>query len=94
MKLFLTGALTAAALAAPGAATAQDASPAADQYSVVPPPSTTSGSGGDPADPGDPRAGGLPFTGLDLAAMGLAAAALTGAGVAIRRVSRKSEPAA
>jgi hypothetical protein len=53
------------------------------------------GEAGDPADPdgsGDPSAvGSLPFTGLDLALMGAAAAGLVAAGFAMRRHAARGE---
>ena len=52
------------------------------------------GGGGDPADPGtatDPGTAGLPFTGLDVGLMGVAAVGLVGAGVLLRRRAHGSE---
>jgi hypothetical protein len=50
----------------------------------------------DPADPGsatDPDTAGLPFTGLDVGLMGVAAAGLVGAGLLMRRRAHGSESA-
>jgi hypothetical protein len=79
-----------AALALAGPATAGD-SPVTDaQYGDSA--SQVSG-GGDPRDPGDPSdpsgdpssVGSLPFTGLDVALMAVAAGGLVGAGLVMRR---------
>lgn len=79
------------ALLLPAAASAQDcAGPTGDQYC----PNTQvltgsgSGSGGDPQDPSATAAGGLPFTGFDIALSLAAGAGLLGAGLALRRASR------
>ena len=74
------------ALAAPAAG--QGSSVTKDQYKDSAS-NVVAGLGGDPGDPSataDPGStGSLPFTGLDLALMGAAAAGLFGAGVVIRR---------
>ncbi len=78
--------IAALALAAPAAG--QGFSPTKDQYRNSAD-GVGAGVGGDPGDPSataDPSStGSLPFTGLDLALMGAAAAGLVGAGVVIRR---------
>ena len=77
-------ALVLGAMAMPALASAQSAqSPSDDQYSVVPPPSTTSGDPGDPADPG--RVASLPFTGLDVIALSAVALAIAGLGLGLGR---------
>jgi hypothetical protein len=73
------------ALPAPAGA-AECEGPTGDQYCENTQVLTAGGSGGS-ADPADPE-GGLPFTGLDLGLSLVAGAALLGAGVALRRVSR------
>jgi hypothetical protein len=73
------------ALPAPaGAADANCAGPTGDQYCDNTQVLTASGAGS--SESTDP--GGLPFTGLDLGLTVAAGAALLGAGVALRRVSR------
>lgn len=88
--------LVGLALLLPASAGAQDcAGPTGDQYC----PNTQvltgggSGSGGDPADPSATGAGGLPFTGLDLALSLAAGAGLLGAGLALRRMSSSRDAA-
>jgi hypothetical protein len=59
------------------------------------------GGGGDPSDPGtadpgsatDPGTAGLPFTGLDIGLMGVAAVGLVGAGLLLRSRAHGSESA-
>jgi hypothetical protein len=76
------------ALPAPaGAAETTCSGPTGDQYCDNTQVLTASGAGS--SDSTEP-AGGLPFTGLDLGLSVAAGAALLGAGVALRRVSRGS----
>jgi hypothetical protein len=77
--------LVLAMLALPALASAQ--TPSDDQYSVIPPPSTTTGAGGDPGDPSglSGRVGSLPFTGLDVIAMSAVALAIAGLGLGLQR---------
>jgi len=85
-------ALVLGMLAMPALASAQ--SPSDDQYSVIPPPSTSTGSGGAPSggapDPGGTglsgRVGPLPFTGFDVIAMSAVALAIAGLGLGLQRV--------
>ena len=76
-------ALVLGMLAMPALASAQ--SPSDDQYSVVPPSTTTS----DPGDPGGTglsgRVGSLPFTGFDVIAMSAVALAIAGLGLGLQR---------
>jgi hypothetical protein len=90
LQLGAVMALVLGMLAMPVFASAQAQSPSDDQYSVVPPPSTSTGSGGDPGDPGDPsglsgRVGPLPFTGFDVIAMAAVALAIAGLGLGLQR---------
>ena len=97
---FAALALVGLALLLPASADAQASGqdctgPTGDQYC----PNTQvltgggSGSGGDPADPTATGAGGLPFTGLDLALSLVAGAGLLGAGLALRRASGSRDAA-
>ncbi len=56
-----------------------------------------SGGSGEPFDPAEPGAsgdgGGLPFTGLDLALLGLAGTGLVALGLGMRRLTRRPDPA-
>jgi hypothetical protein len=72
-----------AALAFAAPASAQTSSVTEDQYSDT---STHFSSGGDPS--GSATVGSLPFTGLDLGLMGVAAVTLVGGGVLIHRRAR------
>jgi len=88
--------LVALALLLPASASAQDCvGPTGDQYC----PNTQvltgsgSGSGGDPQDPSATAAGGLPFTGFDIALSLVAGAGLLGAGLVLRRASRSRDVA-
>jgi hypothetical protein len=88
-KRFVIGAVLALVmgmLAMPVLASAQ--TPSDDQYSVVPPPSTSTGSGGDPGAGGtglSGRVGPLPFTGFDVIAMAAVALAIAGLGLGLQR---------
>jgi hypothetical protein len=79
-------ALVLGMLAMPALASAQN-TPSDDQYSVIPPPSTSTGSGG--GDPGGTglsgRVGPLPFTGFDVIAMSAVALAIAGLGLGLQR---------
>jgi hypothetical protein len=88
-KRFQVGAVLALVLgmlAMPAFASAQSQSPSDDQYSVVPP-STSTGTGGDPGDPSglSGRVGPLPFTGFDVIAMTAVALAIAGLGLGLQR---------
>jgi hypothetical protein len=82
---WLAAALLVLALAAPSAAIA--ASPSNDQYA---PENHQISPGGGPSAPSHNTIGNLPFTGLDVGVLALAAAALLGAGFALRRLSDPS----
>jgi hypothetical protein len=85
----------AIALAIPATASAQS-DPTDAQYQPAAQQISAGGAGGGGAEVGAAEAGGLdervvsglPFTGFDLLAMGLAAVAITGTGFALRRLSR------
>jgi hypothetical protein len=71
----------------PAVAGAQECDgPTGDQYCEPTDVLTASGSGGS-GNTGDPDAGGLPFTGLDLGLAAIAGGVLLGAGVALRRTT-------
>jgi hypothetical protein len=91
---WLAAGLLVVALAAPSVATASSPSnaqyqPQNQQISV------TGGGNGGPSGPSAPSGGNtigsLPFTGLDIGVLALAAAALLGAGFALRRLSDPSK---
>jgi hypothetical protein len=91
--LAVTAALGLSAPAAAGAQTigGNECSPSDVEYD----PATgvlrcLSDPGGGAEDPADPSTAGLPFTGLDLAALGAAALGLLGGGVALRRLGRSA----
>lgn len=73
------------ALAAPSAAIAQ--SPTHAQYEPQNHQISVGGGGNGPSAPSNGNIGSLPFTGLDIGVLALAAAALLGAGFALRRLS-------
>ena len=84
---WLAAGLLVLALAAPSAAMANTPSnaqyePQNHHISVV-----GGGEGGGPSAPSRSTIGSLPFTGLDIGVLALAAAALLGAGFALRRLS-------
>jgi len=81
---WLAVALLVVALAAPAAAIA--ASPSNSQYEPQNH-QISAGGGNGPSAPSNNTIGNLPFTGLDVGVLALAAAALLGAGVALRRLS-------
>lgn len=86
--VWLAAGLLVLALAAPSVATAQSPShaqyePQNHQISV----GGGGGSGSGPSAPSRSTIGSLPFTGLDIGVLALAAAALLGAGFALRRLS-------
>ena len=84
--MWLAAAMVALALVAPSAAIA--ASPSNSQYETQNHQISAGGGGGSgPAAPSNNTIGSLPFTGLDVGVLALAAAALLGAGVALRRLS-------
>jgi hypothetical protein len=87
--MWLAAGLLVLALAAPSAATAQSPSnaqyqPQNHQISVA---GGSAGNGSGPSAPSRNTIGSLPFTGLDIGVLALAAAALLGAGFALRRLS-------
>jgi hypothetical protein len=92
-KLIVSAVVTVALLVAlPGAAAAQASSPTSAQYHdqvrLAQQQIHQAGS----ASP-DPRViGALPFTGVDLALLGIVALSLVGAGIALQRLSRTAEP--
>jgi hypothetical protein len=92
-KLLAAAVLAGGALLAPGGASAQVASPAADQYNR-----TCSNcfvdTGGSPPSAGSPGVGSLPFTGAELGTMAIVAAALGAGGLAMRRGARRTEEGA
>jgi len=89
--VWLAGALVVLALAAPAAAMAT--SPSHDQYDPKSQQIAATGSGGGgggsatTSSSGGSTIGSLPFTGLDVGVLALAAVALLGAGFALRRLS-------
>jgi hypothetical protein len=83
--MWLAAALLVLALAAPSAAIA--ASPSNSQYETQNHQISAGGGGGGPSAPSNSTIGSLPFTGLDVGVLALAAAALLGAGFALRRLS-------
>ena len=89
--LWLAGVLVVLALAAPAAAMAT--SPSHDQYDPKSQQIAATGSGGGgggsatTSSSGGSTIGSLPFTGLDVGVLALAAVALLGAGFALRRLS-------
>ena len=83
---WLVAGLLALAFAVPSAAMAQ--SPTNDQYAPENHQiSAAGGGGGGSGPPSSNTIGSLPFTGLDVAVLALAAVALVGAGFALRRLS-------
>jgi hypothetical protein len=83
---WLASALLVLALAAPSAAIA--ATPSNSQYEPQNHQIAVTGGGGNgPSTPSHSTIGNLPFTGLDVGVLALAAAALLGAGFALRRLS-------
>ncbi|HEY7151687.1 MAG TPA: hypothetical protein VH391_08390 [Solirubrobacterales bacterium] len=83
---WLAAALLVLALAAPSAAIAS--SPSNAQYEPQNHQIAAGGGGGSgPSAPSKSTIGSLPFTGLDVGVLALAAAALLGAGFALRRLS-------
>ena len=86
---WLALALAVAALAVPSAAFAQPTSPTDAQYHPASQQiAATGGGGGEPTAQAEPAGdGSLPFTGLDLGVLAVAAAGLLGAGFALRRLS-------
>jgi hypothetical protein len=84
---WLAAALLVLALAAPSAALA--ASPSNSQYEPQNHQIAVTGGGGGngPSTPSHSTIGNLPFTGLDVGVLALAASALLGAGFALRRLS-------
>jgi hypothetical protein len=85
---WLAAALLVVALAAPSAAIA--ASPSNSQYEPQNHQISAGGGGNGPSAPSNNTIGNLPFTGLDVGVLALAAAALLGAGFALRRLSDPS----
>jgi hypothetical protein len=97
---WLALALAIGALAVPSAALA--ASPTEKQYGTTPHQIEAAGGGGGPSGGGGPTAptspssgskaivAGLPFTGFDVGVLALAAVALLGTGVTLRRLSDPS----
>jgi hypothetical protein len=91
--------LAIVALAVPSAALA--GSPTEKQYGSTPHQIAAGGGGGGPQSPAKPSApneskalvSGLPFTGFDVGVLALAAVALLGAGVTLRRLSDPSRRA-
>lgn|SRR5436190_23971582 len=90
--VWLAGVLVVLALAAPAAAMAT--SPSHDQYDPKSQQIAATGSGGGggggsatTSSSGGSTIGSLPFTGLDVGVLALAAVALLGAGFALRRLS-------
>lgn len=86
--VWLAAGLLVLALAAPSVATAN--TPSNAQYEPQNHNISVSGGGGDgngPSAPSRSTIGSLPFTGLDIGVLALAAAALLGAGFALRRLS-------
>ncbi|MGH2966921.1 MAG: hypothetical protein ACRDMH_16285 [Solirubrobacterales bacterium] len=83
--MWLAAALLVLALVAPSAAIA--ASPSTSQYETQNHQISAGGGGGGPSAPSHNTIGSLPFTGLDVGVLALAAAALLGAGFALRRLS-------
>jgi len=86
--VWLAAGLLVLVLAAPAVATATSPShaqyePQNHQISV----GGGGGGGGGPSAPSRSTIGSLPFTGLDIGVLALAAAALLGAGLALRRLS-------
>jgi hypothetical protein len=82
---WLAAALLVLALAAPAAAIAS--SPSNAQYAPQNRQIAAGGGGGGPSTPSRSTIGNLPFTGLDVGVLALAAVALLGAGFALRRLS-------
>ena len=82
--VWLAAGLLVLALAAPSVATAT--SPSHAQYEPQNH-EISAGGGGGPSAPSRSTIGNLPFTGLDIGVLALAAAALLGAGFALRRLS-------
>jgi hypothetical protein len=91
--------LAIVALAVPSAALA--GSPTEKEYGSTPHQIAAGGGGGGPQSPAKPSApneqkaivSGLPFTGFDVGVLALAAVALLGAGVTLRRLSDPSRRA-
>ncbi len=86
--MWLAAGLLCLALAAPSMATAS--SPTDAQYKPQNHSISVAGGGGNGSGPSAPSRstiGSLPFTGLDIGVLALAAAALLGAGFALRRLS-------
>lgn len=86
---WLAAGLLVVALAVPSAAIAQ--SPSNAEYNPQNHQISAAGGGGGggagPSAPASSTIGSLPFTGLDIGVLALAAAALLGAGLALRRLS-------
>jgi hypothetical protein len=85
------------ALAIPTTAFAQGSDATSAQYEAADELAVGAAGGGGSADGGDGGldgrvVSGLPFTGFDLLAMGLAAVVITGTGFALRRLSRPPQP--
>ncbi len=90
-------AVVTAALLVPGAAAAQASSPTSAQYDTQAQllgqqaQQAPTASANDPV-MNDPVISGLPFTGVDVALLGIVALALIGAGFALQRLSRPAGP--
>jgi hypothetical protein len=82
---WLAAALLVLALAAPSAAIAT--TPSNSQYQPQNHQIAVTGGGNGPSAPSNSTIGNLPFTGLDVGVLALAAIALLGAGFALRRLS-------
>ena len=90
-------AVVTAALLVPGAAAAQASSPTSAQYDTQAQLLQQQAQGAPTANVNDPNVNdpvisGLPFTGVDVALLGIVALALIGAGVALQRLSRPAGP--
>ncbi len=89
-------AVVTAALLVPGAGAAQAASPTSAQYDtqvqVAQQQAQGAPAANDDSAVNDPVISGLPFTGVDVALLGIVALALIGAGVALQRLSRPAGP--
>jgi hypothetical protein len=95
VRAILIAAALASALVLPATASAQGGDATAAQYEAADELAVgAAGGGGNDPDSGlDARVvSGLPFTGFDLLAMGLAAVVITGTGFALRRLSRPPQP--
>jgi hypothetical protein len=94
-KLIVSAVVTAALLV-PGAAAAQASSPTSAQYDTQAQflgqqAQAATANSNDPS-VNDPIISGLPFTGVDVALLGIVALALIGAGFALQRLSRPAGP--